>query len=190
MPRPKRVSNEEIFAAALGLLERHGLNGFTLTDAANAVGLSRPAIIQRFGDRDGLLRRLAAYEVEATRAYVESFDLVAGPQGLWRFLSEIVRSMGTGKGFSVRVTMAALEANDPDLRAKAFARYSMVQSAVAARLPGRADAGEIALFLHGVIAGASMQWVTQAEGDLSAYVLKRLGFAFRLIFPDENVDGG
>ncbi len=190
MPRPKSVSDEEIFAAALGLLARHGLNGFTLTDTAKTVGLSRPAIIQRFGDRNGLLRRLAAYEVEATRAYVESFDLAAGPQGLWRFLSAMVRSMGTGEGFPVRVTMAALEANDPDLRAKAFARYAIVQSAIAARLPGRKDADEIALFLHGVIAGASMQWVTYADGDLSAYVLKRLGFAFRLIFPDEDVDGG
>jgi TetR/AcrR family macrolide resistance operon transcriptional repressor len=182
MPRPKTVSDADVMSAAVGVLGERGMAEFTLADVARKVGLSRAALIQRFGDRDAILLAIARQEVEATRAYLDSLAFEPGPAGLWHFLAEIIASMGNGEGFSVRVALAALEARDPMLKALADQRYGMVQAAIAARLPDRDDRLEIARHLHAVIAGATMQWVASTDDDLAAFVLERTAWAFDRLF--------
>ena len=177
MPRPKTVSDEDVLQAALGVLARDGM-GFTLTDVARAVGLSRATLIQRFGDRDALLRRMGAHEVEATRAWLDGLPVETGAGGLDRFLSEIVLGMGAGDGFSARVAIAALEARDPALREFAARRYALVIDAIAARLPAGEDREAMASHLHAVIAGATMHWVASPQTEeLGAFVLDRVRWA-------------
>jgi TetR/AcrR family transcriptional regulator, macrolide resistance operon repressor len=188
MPRPKTVSDRDILTAALQVLGSRGM-GFTLTDLAQHVGLSRATLIQRFGDRSALLIRIAEQEIEETRLWLDSLPIRQSPQGLWLFLQEIVGSMGSGEGFSVRVAVAALEAESPELRRLAGERYGLVQQAISKRLPPAPDRAEVASHLHSVIAGATMQWVA-SEGDteLSQFVLARLRWALdRLnLYVDEN----
>ena len=182
MPRPKVVSDEAVLEAALGLMAAKGM-AFTLSDVAGAVGLSRAALIQRFGNREALLVHMARQEVVTTRDWLGGLAVEPGPEGLWRFLVEIVESMGAGEGFSARVTLAALEASDPELRALAAERYALVQAAIAARAGDHPDPDGLAAHLHAVIAGATMQWVASAEGGLSDFVLARLRWAMAAQFP-------
>ena len=51
MPRPKLHSDEFILDTALGILLQKGPSAFTLSDVAEAVGISRAALIQRFKDK-------------------------------------------------------------------------------------------------------------------------------------------
>ena len=174
MPRHKTVSDDDVLAAALGVMADSGM-GFTLTELAVRVGLSRATLIQRFGDRDAILRRIAEHEVAATRAWLDGLPVERGADGLRRFLETIVSSMGSGDGFSARVQIAALEARDPALRALADARYALVQDAIALRLPDGPDRGETARHLHAVVAGATMQWVaSDGSVGLSDFVLDRV----------------
>ena len=183
MPRPKLYSNDEILDAAQTVLFENGLISFTLADVARQVGLSRAAIIQRFGNKDELLRRMAWREVEVTRTWLDSLPLEPGSAGLERFLRTIVESMGSGQDFSVRVQIAWAESRDPDLRAAAGERYALVQQAIARRLPDGMLSGKpaIAAHLHAVIAGASMQWIASEHPDLSSFVIDRLSVALRLL---------
>lgn len=183
MPRPKTVSDDQVMGAALAVLAECGVARFTLADIARKVGLSRATLIQRFGDRSAILLRLAQHEVDATRAYLDSLPMERGAEGLWGFIETIVGSMGTGDGFSVRVALAALEAREPELRALAEERYALVQGAMAARLPDHPDRQAIALHLHAVIAGSTMQWVASDDGDLARYVRDRTAWAFDRLFP-------
>lgn len=179
MPRPKLVSDEDVLAVALDVLADEGTT-FTLSDLARRVGLSRATIIQRFGDRDAILRRMARHEVDATRVWLESCPVVRSREGLWQFLEEIVRGMGGGNGFSARVQIAALEVRDPALRALADERYQLVQAAIAERLPDGSHRREMAVHLHAIIAGATMQWVvTDGATALSDFVLHRLHWAMK-----------
>lgn len=174
MPRPKTISDEDVLAASLEVLADKG-QGFTLTDLANRIGLSRATLIQRFGDREAILLRIAAYEAELTRQWLTSIDVNLGPDGLWQFLETIVSSMGDGEAFSARVTLAAFEAQNPALRRLAQERYALVQAAIAARLPAGPDRSQTAEHLHTTIAGASMQWVASDRViGLSAFVLEQL----------------
>lgn len=174
MPRPKTVSDEVVLGAALEVLASNGMS-FTLSDLARHVGLSRATLIQRFGDRDGILRRMAEHEVEATRVWIDGIPVEPGDGALWRFLELIVDSMGTGEGFSARIQIAAFEARDPVLRSLAHQRYSLVQAAIAKRLPEGLEQEAVAEHIHTVIAGATMQWLaTDGSVGLSDFVLARL----------------
>ena len=174
MPRPKTVSDEDVLNAALEVLAREGAD-FTLTDVAHAVGLSRPTLIQRFGDKKELLRRMARQEVEATAAWLETLPVREGAEGLDEFLSDIVLGMGSGSGFSARVAIAAFEAHDPVLRRSAERRYALVIDAISARLPPGPERSELAVHLHSVIAGATMHWVASPQTeDLGEFVLARV----------------
>ncbi len=182
MPRPKLQSDEAVLdAASVTLLER-GLGDFTLSDVAERVGLSRAAIIQRFGNKDELLRRIARREVVLTRAYMDSFAVTAGWDGLRDFLRTIIDSMGPGEDFTVRAQLAWAESVDPELRDLAGQRYRLVQEAIALRLPDtithRADT---AAFLHAVIAGATMQWLAEDHPDLAHYVNARVDVALAIL---------
>lgn len=185
MPRPKLKTNDDILDAAnLVLLEKGGTD-FTLADVARKVDLSRAALIQRFGDRQGLLHGMAEREVTQTRAYIESLPLVPGADGLKAFLAEIVGSMGDGKSFSARVHLAWAEANDPQLRAHANQRYGLVQEAIAARLPEHIeDRTETARLIHAIIAGATMQWIVSEDPHLGDFVITRLEAALETLLSD------
>ena len=177
MPRPKTVSDEEVLGAALDVMANSGMI-FTMSDIARHVGLSRATLIQRFGDRDSILRRIAEKEVEETRSWLDGLPTTQGDDVLWKLLEQIVSSMGHGDGFSVRVQIAAFESRDPRLRSLANQRYALVQNAIAARIPDNAGRMETAQHLHAVIAGATMQWVvTDGAEGLSEYVLRRLRWA-------------
>lgn len=177
MPRPKTVSDEEVLGAALDVMSSSGMI-FTMSDIARHVGLSRATLIQRFGDRNSILRRIAELEVEETRSWLNGLPASQGDDELWNFLELIVSSMGQGDGFSARVQIAAFESRDPRLRTLADQRYSLVQKAIAARLPNNTERLEMAKHLHAVIAGATMQWVvTDGSEGLSEFVLRRLRWA-------------
>jgi len=182
MPRPKRVADEEILDAASALLAEKGSIDFTLAEVAAKVGLSRAALIQRFENRDRILRAMAAREVVLTERYLASLPLERSLEGLRAFLDEIVGSMGRGEEFGGRVLFAWLEAHDPALRIHADQRYRLVQAAIAARVPVElGDAEMIARHLHAVVAGASMQWVARQDTGLADAVLARLDEAFSLL---------
>ncbi|WP_424812937.1 TetR/AcrR family transcriptional regulator [Roseococcus sp. YIM B11640] len=174
MPRPKTISDEDVLAAALEVLAEKGAD-FTLSDLALQIGLARATLIQRFGDRDAIILRIATYEAEVTRNWLAGLPVEVGWDGVWRFLEAIVGGMGDGEGFSARVTLAALEARHAGLRELAYQRYALVQDAIAARLPDVPERARIAQHLHTVIAGASMHWiVTDRSIGLSEFILERL----------------
>lgn len=188
MPRPKRVSDGDVLDAANMVLAERGMTDFTLADIARKVGLSRAALIQRFGDRNAILHRMAEREVEMTREYLASIPLETGITGLWRFLREIVHGMGSGGDFSVRVAIAALEVRDRQLKALADERYSLVQAAIEERIPDLPEKSLLAGHLHAVIAGATMQWVVKDHPDLAGYVLDRTKDALSIRFPNVKFD--
>lgn len=186
MPRPKTVSDTAILDAANAVLAERGMADFTLADIARRVGLSRATVIQRFGDRDAILLRMAEREAEMTRDYLASIAVEPGVDGLWRFLKEIVSSMGAGEDFSVRVAIAALEIRDPRLKALADARYGMVRQAMEDRVPDLPEKATLALHLHAVIAGSTMQWVVKDHPDLAGYVMEAVREAMSSRFPDAD----
>lgn len=182
MARPRTFSDEDLLLAAQSALLARGPQEFTLTDAAATAGISRPALIQRFGNREALLRAMALRE---TRVYAETLaamPLERGRRGIWLFLLQIGQAMGDGQGEAARAAMVAVEASDPELRDLAAERDRLLQKAIADRLPNDAPEG-LAALIHAVIMGARLQWVAEAEGPLGDFVLRRLRSFLIMLWP-------
>jgi len=55
MPAHPKTTEAQIVEAALELVERHGRDGFSMNDVAEAVGIRAPSLYGRFKDRESLL---------------------------------------------------------------------------------------------------------------------------------------
>jgi AcrR family transcriptional regulator len=64
--RPRKVSDEEVFAAAHRIMSRLGPAQWTLTDIAVEAGLTAGALVQRFGSKRRLLIALTEQVADAT----------------------------------------------------------------------------------------------------------------------------
>lgn len=189
MARPRTHSDDDILSAAQAVLLRRGPGGFTLSDAAVEVGMSRPALIQRFGNREALMQAIAAREVDQTRDWLATLPQGQGIGPLWNFLKAAVRSMGPGQGaqFDARIALAAVEAGDPHLAASGAERHRMVQEAIALRLPENTrDPMALSLAIHGLMAGAVLQWLVTRDTPLKDVILLRLGDLMNRLWPDIN----
>ncbi|HBB2928592.1 TPA: TetR/AcrR family transcriptional regulator, partial [Escherichia coli] len=141
--------------------------------------------IQRFTNRDTLLVRMMERGVEQVRHYLNAIPIGAGPQGLWEFLQVLVRSMNTRNDFSVNYLISWYELQVPELRTLAIQRNRAVVEGIRKRLPPGAPAAA-ELLLHSVIAGATMQWAVDPDGELADHVLAQIAAILCLMFPEHD----
>lgn len=93
MPRPKLKSDTEVLDAAARVLKRRGPIAFTLNDVAQEVGLARATLIQRFLNRETLLQRLMARNLEQLQQALAAMPLQTGQVGLQAFLQNLIQGM-------------------------------------------------------------------------------------------------
>src|ERR1700722_3227516 len=77
MPRPKQRTPElrdQVLGAAVELLAREGISGFTTRSLAREANTSTPAVYELFGDKSGLLREVF---FEGFRVLRRNLDTVA-----------------------------------------------------------------------------------------------------------------
>lgn len=122
--------------------------------------------------------------VEQVRHYLNAIPIGAGPQGLWEFLQVLVRSMNTRNDFSVNYLISWYELQVPELRTLAIQRNRAVVEDPQATAPGAPAAAE--LLLHSVIAGATMQWAVDPDGELADHVLAQIAAILCLMFPEHD----
>ena len=159
MPRPKRVTDADILDATRRVLLRQGAS-FTLSDVATEVGLSRAALIQRFENKAGLERQLAAHHLAALQRLIDSLPVTnKGPQRVRDFFDKVLAAF----------EISALIADTGNT--------ALLREAVVARLdePSRQRAGDVADLVMTVLAGAA------AEGGRE-HVASRLHLALKLIY--------
>jgi TetR/AcrR family macrolide resistance operon transcriptional repressor len=125
MPRPKLHSDTTILDATRTVLKRVGPSDLTLSDVAAEVGISRAALIQRFQNRDNLLRCAMTRNVELTDAYLRDIPCDAGTDGLDKFFQQLCKVLGSGDQYEVNVLIMWHETQDPVLRELALRRQQL-----------------------------------------------------------------
>lgn len=161
MPRPKLVSDTDVLDATRRVMLDKGADRFTLSDVADAVGLSRAALIQRFENRAGLERRVAVHHLGTLQALIE-----AQPVG------------NKGPAHALAFLEAVLDAFEIGLLLTDDGSAFVLRDAIVARLdePSRQRAGEVADMLMTVLQGAAVQH--RGRDHISA----RLRLALKLIY--------
>lgn len=187
MPRPKLHSDDEILETAQAVLLRKGPSDFTLSDVAVAVGLSRAALIQRFGDKATLHALVMERMTQEVRDYFVQAPSEPGLGPLWFMLKDLIAGMGTGEGSEAYLLLLWGDVRDPVLRVLANERNELVRGAIEVRLPaGPHEPFKTSLLIQAVIQGSCMQWMVARDGDLASFMTQSTANVLSVLYPDQE----
>src|SRR5690349_24688956 len=87
-PPPRKVTDEDVFAAAVRVMERVGPRELSLAAIAAEAGVSASALVQRFGSRHGLQVALAERAAESSAGMLEGLRKGRSPLAVVRAYAE------------------------------------------------------------------------------------------------------
>jgi AcrR family transcriptional regulator len=182
--RPRTVSDEAIFDAVRAVVTDVGPSGLTLAAVASRVGLSAPALTQRFGSKRNLL--LAFNEAAAT-GIGDVFNRVrsGSPTALSALratLLELTAGIDTRHAIANHLAFLYLDLTDPDLGAHAAKQSRLFRRAITQLLDEAIMDGEInptataelADTVYTVYNGALVSWAIDGTGSLTQWLSDRL----------------
>jgi len=182
--RPRTVSDEAIFKAVKAVVTDVGPAGLTLAAVADRVGLSAPALTQRFGSKRSLL--LAHAEAAAT-GVDDLFTRVrcTSPTALSALragLLEFTAGIDSRDALANHLAFLHLDLTDPELGAHAAKQSRLLRRAMTRLLEEATATGEIddtdptelADTVYTVYNGALVTWAIDGTGSLARWLSERL----------------
>lgn len=155
-------------------MARRGVHGFTLTDVAAEVGLSRAAIILRFKSTHELKVRLMTRMAEQFAQLVGSLPHPPGGDGLLEVAAFIGRHLGNRKSLPSFFATYSANMEERELAAIEKMRGAALRNAILRVMPdtciGR-EAAAAAFSAH--LTGTIMSWVGEDDPDAVAYLVQK-----------------
>ena len=173
MPRPKQRTPElrdHVLTAAIELLARDGVAGFTARSVAREAQTSTPAVYELFGDKGGLIRELFFEGFRLLHRHLETFVETEDPRADVIQMVELYRGFIRENHVLAEVMFAHpftdFEASRSELRAAAAVRSFVVE-----RVRRCIEAG----LMHGDEADIALVLIAFTEGLAVAESSDRLG---------------
>lgn len=184
-PRPRKASDDDIFAAAHRAMTRLTPAQLTLAEIAAEAGLTAGALVQRFGSKRALLLALFERYAGETPAMFEALrrrhaSPVAALRGYARATS---RMAATPAALAHNLAYLQLDFEDDDFhrhaqaqaRAARAALEAIVRDAIAAgELRAGTDPRALARLVHATVGGSLLAWGFFREGKAETYIARDL----------------
>jgi AcrR family transcriptional regulator len=181
MPRHRRISDEAVLAGALRVMFRKGPAEFTLAAVAAEVGIAPPTLVQRFGDKRGLILRALAQDNGEFASAVAEAPRARGRASVIGLFALLTPDIQDPDVLATGLLWLREDFRDPALNALARERWRMLREAVAERLPPLPVSPELAArLLEAQWQGAFNQWGFFREGRLPDFVADSLEAWFDL----------
>lgn len=176
MARTKTISDEAVLAAAAAVMFAKGPSEFTLADVARSAGIAPATLVQRFGDKHGLIVAAIAQDNRAFERFLADLPTEVGAEAVVDVFARMFPDVGVDVGrFADQLLWLRQDMRDPDLNRLARERFAMLRAAVAERMPPLPIAAdEAAALVEAQWQGALLQWGIFREGTLAAFVTGRL----------------
>jgi AcrR family transcriptional regulator len=184
-PRPRKASDEEVFAAAGRVMARLGPAQLTLSDLAAEAGLTAGALVQRFGSKRGLLLALSGRAAAQTGETFEGLRAAhRSPLAALRAYGDCMAQMGETPGTLANfLAWLQLDLTDADFhrnvlaqaRATRAALRALIEDAVAAgELASDADPDRLARGVEVTLSGSLMTWAFYQDRPAAIWVREDL----------------
>jgi AcrR family transcriptional regulator len=179
--RPRKVSDDEVFAAAYRAMTRLSPSELTLAAIASEAGVTAGALVQRFGSRRDLLLALSGrYSSGTAEMFAGLRQSARSPLATLRAYGACLSQMAVSPAALARsLSYLQIDLTDPDFRkhlqvqarATRAELQALVAAAVAAReLSPRADPKRLARLIEAVLAGSMMAWAHYQEGSAADWM--------------------
>lgn len=180
-PRPRKVSDDEVFTAAYQVMQRLGPGELTLAEIAEAAGLTAGALVQRFGSKRELLLKLSERFSEGTGEMFAALRKAhRSPLGALRGYADCMAGMAASPAALIRnLSYLQIDLTDEDFRknlersARATREelQNLVRDAIEAKELGAAtNAKQLARTIEAVIGGSMLSWAHYQEGTAAKYI--------------------
>jgi AcrR family transcriptional regulator len=182
MPRKKTISDEEVLDAAARVMFAKGPTGFTLADVAKTAGIAPATLVQRFGDKHGLVVAAMTRDNQLFEAQIAALPPDRGAEAVIEVFRLLFPDVGEFTGsFADQLLWLRQDMSDPDLNRLARERFTALRAALAARMPSLPVTPDVAARLaEAQWQGALLQWGIAHEGRLSDFVARSLSDWFKL----------
>jgi AcrR family transcriptional regulator len=180
-PRPRKASDDEIFAATTRVMARCGPSELTLAMIASEAGLTAGALVQRFGSKRALLLALSErFATSTDQLFAGLRASAASPLAALRAYADGMAGLGTSATvLANNLSWLQQDLTDPDFRrytqmqARAGRRelQRLVEEAIANReLEPGVDPAMLARAIQVTVGGSLMAWAIEQDGTCRAWV--------------------
>jgi AcrR family transcriptional regulator len=194
MARPRKVSDDDVFAAVHRVMQRVRPGDLTLAAVGAEAGVTAGALVQRFGSRQQLLRALNERFAEGTGDMLAALRRSSPtPLAAVRAYAEAFGSMAaTPAQLAHHLAWLEMDLSDPAMyeQVRAHTRHTRtmlrrwVKEAIAiGELRAGVDPTGLARLVHTTVTGSMMNYAFFREGSASTWVRKDLDLALRPYLP-------
>ncbi len=184
-PRARKVSDDEVFAAAYRVMNRVGPADMTLGAIAEEAGVTAGLLVQRFGSKRALLVRLAELSAASSRGMIEA--LRASSETPLAALDAYVQCMA-GLASSPEALVRSLayltdDLSDPELRVHLETQGKQTRVGLEALIREAIDVGELVAstdvkalvrVIEAVVPGSMLTWATYRTGMAAKWMRRDL----------------
>ncbi len=194
MARPRKASDEEIYAAVYRAMSRLGPGELRLADIAEEAGVTPGALVQRFGSKRALLLALSrAWAGSAGELFADLRRSYDAPLACLRAYAECIAGLASSPAaFARSLAYLQIDLTDEDFREtlETHARATraevegLVRDAVhrGELVPGT-DRASLARTIEAVLAGSMMTWAHYREGPAADWMRADLEAVLRPYLP-------
>jgi len=184
-PRPRKVSDEQIFAAAHRAVSRVGPGELTLAVIAAEAGVTAGALVQRFGSKRALLLALSAGAADSAGDFIQQLRTShRSPLATLRYYAECMSHLAESPAALTRnLAYLQIDMADADFRKHLVVQsratrdgfQELIGEAVAAgELVRSTDARKLARTVEAVLSGSLLTWAIYREGTSTRWIRERV----------------
>src|SRR5437588_6915640 len=132
-PRPRKVSDEDVFTAAMRAMSRLGPGELTLAEIAREAGVTAGALVQRFGSKRALLLALSRTAAKGAGDYFRALTREqASPLAALREYAECFAHLAESPGALARsLAYLQIDLSDADFRKNLLAQSRATRAGIA-----------------------------------------------------------
>lgn len=184
-PRPRTASDVQIFAALHRVVARLGPARMTLADVAREVGITAPALVQRYGSKRDLLLAVSRHSMATFRDHVAAIRSAhtSALDALTDFVTSMARYTTSPQELANQLAMFQLDLTDPEFHALGLAYFraertelkAILDEAVdRAELVADTDTARLSRMVQVMMNGGRLVWAVVREGSLERWTRQDL----------------
>jgi AcrR family transcriptional regulator len=180
-PRPRKVSDEAVFEAAIRAMNRLAPAELTLTAIAAEAGITASALVQRFGSRRELLLVMSEQLAHSTEGFITGLlEKHRSPLAALRDYADCMAGLAVSPAALFRnLAYLQIDLTDPDFRRHLVVQARGTRAGLRKLVEAARDRGELiaavkpdqlARTLEAVLSGSMLVWGFYQKGTAAAWM--------------------
>ena len=180
-PRPRKVSDSQLFAATHAVMSRVGPRELTLAAIAKEAGVTAAVLVQRFGSKRALLLALAEKYSAGSGEFITALaNKHASPLGALLAYADCMAGMAASPAALARnLAYLQIDMTDPDFRRHLVRQARATRAGLRRLVEASLEAGELvpsvkpaqlARTIETVLSGSLITWGFYREGTAARWM--------------------